>query len=394
MPKTLKILFITTGYPRFNGDVFGCFIEDIAKELSKRNSLTILAPYAPGYPWREQQNNIQILRWPYFFHSGKVAYGAGIPSNLKNWSCRIQLPFFVFFMTFYVLLLGWRYDILHAHWGVSGWFAWPAARLWRKKLVLSFHGSDLHGAKIIQKTSRAIARKSHANICVSQEQANHLGSPCQVISYGIDTQRFCSVNEPERILLCSSLGLPQDKILWLYVGYFIPLKRVHLIVEALAQVSNEIHLVIVGDGPCYNDLKNLAEELACSDRVHFCGSLPYHHIHQVFQVSHLHLLVSEREGKPNVIFQAMACGVPSMATPVGGIPEQIDDGQTGWLIEGKPESIINTWTMIEKSTLLTPKKTLANVGSRAQQKLKKLKIDSVSIAEQHQALYLKLFEVN
>lgn len=105
----------------------------------------------------------------------------------------------------------------------------------------------------------------------------------------------------------------------------------------------------------------------------------------------LHLLVSEREGKPNVIFQAMACGIPSLATPVGGIPEQIVHGQTGWLANGQAIAIVEAWQSITEHYNLPARSILATAGLQAQVRLHHLKIDVASIAKQHHELYQSLF---
>ena len=124
---------MTTGFPRFSGDTFGCFIDDVVLGLVSEDRVTVLAPHAAGYPWREQKEQLTIYRLPYFFLAGRVAYGGGIPTNLKHWSCRIQLPFFIVAMSIYTLMFSRRYDIIHAHWGVTAWMALPASRIWRKK---------------------------------------------------------------------------------------------------------------------------------------------------------------------------------------------------------------------------------------------------------------------
>ena len=382
----MNILFVTTGFPRFSGDTFGCFIHDVVRGLVQEDTVTVLAPHAPGYPWRERQGQLTIYRLPYFFWAGRVAYGGGIPTNLKHWSCRIQLPFFIVAMSIYTLIFSRRYDIIHAHWGVTAWMALPASRIWRKKLVVSYHGSDLHGSPLIQKASRSIAKLSDANICVSEEQAEKLGSPCSVISYGIDAQRFCPVDDSVKAVLRDQYEYSTGSFLLLYVGYLIPLKRVHLLIESLLHLPRDVELCIVGDGPLRQELEDLARQRGVSPRVHFLGALPYHRIHEVFQMADVHCLVSEREGKPNVVYQAMAAGCASVVTRAGGTVEQVLDGETGFFVEGDVEDLSRVLLKVHEGQLSNA------MGNKARERLLSLGIDLETIVGEHRKLYGEVFE--
>jgi glycosyltransferase involved in cell wall biosynthesis len=380
----VKILCVTTGYPRFSGDTFGCFIDDVVRGLAKEDKVTVLAPHAQNFPWREHHEGLTIYRLPYFFLSGRVAYGGGIPTNLKNWSCRIQLPFFMMAMCIYTIFFSRRYDLIHAHWGVTAWMALPASKLWRKKLVVSYHGSDLHGSRLIQKASRSIAKFCVEKICVSQEQAEHLGAKCSVISYGLDAERFCPVEKLQKIILREKYGFSQAKFVVLYVGYLIPLKRVHLLIESLPHLPDHVELCIVGDGPLRTELENLAKKIDVEQRVKFLGTLPYHHIHEVFQMSDVHSLVSEREGKPNVVYQAMASGCSSVVTRAGGTVEQVVEGETGLFVEGDVKDLTRALNQMLVDDLS------AVMGVEARERLMGLGIDLATIVDDHRRLYRRL----
>jgi glycosyltransferase involved in cell wall biosynthesis len=113
-------------------------------------------------------------------------------------------------------------------------------------------------------------------------------------------------------------------------------KRVGLLIRsfarAVAGVPN-VHLLIAGDGPDAKRLKRLAQELA-PQRVRFLGWVSSPHTKAaLYNAADMLVLPSEREGFPTVVGEAMACGTPVLATRVGGVPELVKDGETGWLIE-------------------------------------------------------------
>jgi glycosyltransferase involved in cell wall biosynthesis len=380
----LKVLMVTTGYPRYEGDVFGCFIDDIALGLSREEEVTVLAPHAPGYPWREVKGNLKIFRMPYFFGWGKVAYGGGIPTNLKTWSCRLQLPFFVLAMSVYAFWFARKVDIIHAHWGVSACLSWPAALIWRKKLVVSYHGSDLHGSALIQGLSRFVAKWCDARICVAEEQTHQLPVSADVISYGLDIQRFSKVSLDQKQKLRLEVGIEKEALLMVYVGYLIPLKRVHLLLESLRHLESNVQLCIIGDGPLKEDLQSRIDSMKLSERVSLLGSVPYHEVQKIFQMADVHMLVSEREGKPNVVLQAMASSCPSVVTRAGGTVEQVLHGETGYFVEPTAEDIA------EKVASLSDDVKREAMGAHARERLLSFGISISDIVEQHRNLYHRI----
>ena len=183
-------------------------------------------------------------------------------------------------------------------------------------------------------------------------------------------------------MLRKSLGLPQDRKIAIFVGYLIPLKGVDFLISLLKD-QPDYDLLVVGDGEMRSILEAQAE--GTRQRVHFVGTQPYHEIHRYFQACDLHLMASEREGKPNVIFQAMACGLPTISTAVGGIPEQILHDQTGILCdERKAETFHNALEMISNDT------RREEMGRRARERLLSLGIDLPSIARQHDGVYAEV----
>jgi glycosyltransferase involved in cell wall biosynthesis len=118
------------------------------------------------------------------------------------------------------------------------------------------------------------------------------------------------------------------------VGRLVPWKQVNGLLEALTEVP-ELGLVVVGDGPERPRLERRARELGVQDRVYFAGRRPKKEALGLMAACDLFVLNSAYEGLPHVVLEAMALGLPVVATAAGGTPEVVRDGETGVLIPGR-----------------------------------------------------------
>lgn len=115
----------------------------------------------------------------------------------------------------------------------------------------------------------------------------------------------------------------------LYIGRLAPKKGVEYLIEAMTDV--DAHLTIVGDGSERDQLEELAEELGVS--VTFIGEVPPSEVDQYYRDAEVFVLPSlEGEGMPNVVLEAMAWGLPIVATESGGLPSLIEDSTSGYLV--------------------------------------------------------------
>ena len=127
-----------------------------------------------------------------------------------------------------------------------------------------------------------------------------------------------------------SWGIPEGAFVIGTVARLAPVKNHAVALRALQRLTEDVHLVLIGDGPSRRALEDLAKELQVDRRVHFTGQLiGTENLHQFFDVS---VLCSRSEGFPNAVIEALAAGCPVIATPVGGVPEVIIERQTGLLV--------------------------------------------------------------
>ncbi len=108
----------------------------------------------------------------------------------------------------------------------------------------------------------------------------------------------------------------------LTVGHLVAAKGHHLALAALNALP-DANLIIAGDGPMHTQLRRQAQRAGVADRVRFSGGVSQHELVDYYNAADALILASEREGMPNVILEALACGTPVIATRTGGIVESL-----------------------------------------------------------------------
>jgi glycosyltransferase involved in cell wall biosynthesis len=174
------------------------------------------------------------------------------------------------------------------------------------------------------------------------ERYVHVGAvPRHKICYipnGVDTERF-KPNLEDRLKVRKELGV--EGFVWLAVGRFDPQKDYPNMLQAFARVVHKhlnTMLLIAGDGPLRKTMENMTRELGVEKHVKFLGIR--RDIPQLMNAADAYVMSSEWEGMPMVLLEASACGLPIVATNVGGNAEIVLDGQTGLLVPPKsPEAL-------------------------------------------------------
>jgi glycosyltransferase involved in cell wall biosynthesis len=295
-----------------------------------------------------------------------------------------------------------RHDInlIHAHDYKSDFFAYLLRWKLRKRrpaVISTMHGWALPGLRgdVFWRLDLLLMRRFDHLIAVSdatKEEMVVAGVPSDLISVihnGIDTATWsrCKVNLSMR----HALGLINAFPIIGYVGRVSPEKDVENWLRAAAVVTREYptaQFVIVGEGRddgLLNQLKNLAEALGIAGQVHFLGyreDLP-----SIYATFDLFFLSSRREGICNSLLEAMAMGVPIVATDVGGTKELIADGQTGYLLSaGDVEGMARVLLALVRDESLRK-----NVGSAGRKHIEE-KFSFVSRLRRIETLYERIID--
>jgi len=145
--------------------------------------------------------------------------------------------------------------------------------------------------------------------------------------YGVlDLETFSPV--PDKIPARKELNLPLDKTIVLYAGYLTKRKGVYELLEAIYRVQKkcpDILLLLCGAGPEETTLRRLIREKGIEHTVRMASEIEPEQMNKWMQASDMFVLASHTEGMPNVVMEAMACGLPVVATAVGGLPGAVGD---------------------------------------------------------------------
>jgi glycosyltransferase involved in cell wall biosynthesis len=150
---------------------------------------------------------------------------------------------------------------------------------------------------------------------------------------GVDTHKYKPISSSEKLKMKKNFGLPSQQIVT-FVGRLIYRKGVDILVEAwkrVVSICSDVHLAIAGDGPEFKNLKRLAETLNLGEKVTFLGRIE--NVHKILQVSDFFVFPSRQEGLANAMLEAMASGLPIVATSIDGIIDVIKDGTNGILVK-------------------------------------------------------------
>jgi glycosyltransferase involved in cell wall biosynthesis len=154
--------------------------------------------------------------------------------------------------------------------------------------------------------------------------------------YGVvDFDKFFPVDDKSSVR--EVLGLSEDCLYLLYAGYLDKRKGLYELFDAFAEVKNKkkVKLILCGDGSERENLKQYAEQKGISDSVIMPGMIEPEDMNKWLKACDLFVLPSYSEGMPNVVMEAMACGVPVIATKVGGLPEAVGESEGAVLVEPK-----------------------------------------------------------
>jgi colanic acid/amylovoran biosynthesis glycosyltransferase len=231
--------------------------------------------------------------------------------------------------------------LIHAQFGLGGALALPIATQTGLPLVVTFHGGDATKDKhferaliptIFQRRRHRMAETARTILCVSHFVRDRLiarGFPAEKL-----VTHYLGIDIPAEVVL-PPIGISQTV---LFVGRLVEKKGVDTLIDAMAilrQSAPGLELSVIGDGPARGDLEKRAQ--AAGIRVKFHGWLDEKHVHAAMRRALLLAVPSraaaggDSEGLPTVIMEAMALGVPVVATRHAGTPEIVADRVTGLL---------------------------------------------------------------
>lgn len=287
-----------------------------------------------------------------------------------------------------------HYDLIHCHTPMGSVVARLAAASSRNKgtkVLYTAHGFHFfHGAPLVNwllyyPVERLLAHRTDLLITMNDEdyqraQTFRAKRVELVNGVGLDTSRFIEATPEQKQAVRRELGLAEGDTFAISVAQLIPRKNHATQIRVVARLADpSFHLFICGDGVQEQELRALARELGVEKQIHFLGFRQ--DVYRLCSSAELFLFASYQEGLPVAVMEAMACGLPIVASSIRGNTDLIDPGQGGFLVS--PNDIEGFADAIGK--------VLADPATREQMKrynLEKIRNYSVgAVTEQMARLY-------
>ncbi|MBN1230563.1 MAG: glycosyltransferase family 4 protein [Anaerolineales bacterium] len=350
----MNILLINSEFPPVGGGASNAsgFVASNLSDLGQ--NVTVLTTQYNGLPKFETINGVEIRRIP-------------SPRKYLDRSGPFEQLLFILIGSVWSLSIARKAkpDVTLAFFGApSGFIAFFLKVFIGIPYIVSLRGGDVPGFRsydfsIYHKLLGPFLRivwKNAAYVVANSQGLKNLGNKfepgisIQVIPNGVDIDQFVPVERswsPPKLLT---------------VGRIVYQKGLDILLESLKKVEDlDWELNIVGDGPKYKEIHLLAEKLGLLGHIHFLLWQNKNSLKDIYQQSNLFLNPSRDEGMPNVVLEAMASGLPVVATNIAGNEELISVGETGLLVE--PEDVAGLAESLRQ--LIPDGKTRKTMGSNA-----------------------------
>ncbi|HEY7686150.1 MAG TPA: glycosyltransferase family 4 protein [Gemmatimonadales bacterium] len=343
----MRILVVAHNYPRFPGDPAGAYVARLARAAAASGAtVQVIAPHSVSAREEEETDQLRVHRFRYAPESlERVGYRgdvrrralfapltlAAIPAYLLRFRSAIRRH-----------TASFHPQVVHAHW----WFpaGWLVSGI-GVPYIVTCHGSDvrlLERSALLRRASRSVFRRAGAVTAVSQFLATDLERQTDGLRHAVSVTPMPVDVELFGRGLATPKSIPPRL---LYAGNLVPSKGVDVLLRAvgvLHQQGIECRLKILGEGSARPDLERLAIALDVGDRVEWSSFVPQDRMPAEYGASTVTVLPTrgQAEGLGLVLVEALLAGSAVVGTPAGGIPEVIQDGETGFLArDGDPDDL-------------------------------------------------------
>ena len=340
--KPIRVLVLTTSFPRFLNDEASVFVGRLIDAFSEIGLSGIVAvPFDNDEEPAERRGNFDIIRKKYgILKKGALAFGYGILPNIrKNKLLILQAPY----MLISLALTGYKtrdkWDVIHANWIASAIPAFFLKLTTGKKYILTIRGEDI---KLLHSPLKYILNtfvKNAAHISTvshdfEKELKELFPNKTDFISAAPNGVTRYVIEPEKREEFCTTHNLNPNWRVLTYTGRVVPLKQPEFLIHLLSYIQNsEYHLILAGrvENSYREKLLSLIDSLSLSKNVHILGSIAPQDVGTLLSITSLYLSASTHEGRSNSILEALAAGVPACVSKIPGHEEIVKDGENGLL---------------------------------------------------------------
>ena len=369
MPDMPRVLFVTSSFPRWPGDSTTPFILHLAEDLTSLGwHVTLLAPHAEGARRHEDFGEIEVHRFRYFWpvRAQTICYGGGALANLRRSPLdAVKLPALVAAEWWSTMRLLRSVDLVHSHWILPQGVV--VAMTPTRRHVATVHGSDVFGLQakpfaIIKSWALRRASAVTANSTATKDKVNVLTQSrveAELIPMGVD------IRAPDRKAVASiRVRFAGSGPMVVFLGRVVEEKGVLDLVRAFASIRGRFptaRLVVVGRGIDSDTVTQLAVDLGLDTAIDQPGWTDPCEVVNWFTAADVVVAPSWFEAQGLSVMEAQAAGAAVVATNVGGIPDVVQDGRTGILVEPRDPGALAAAVI----SLLDDPAGAAAIGQRA-----------------------------
>jgi len=333
--QTVRVALLTTSFPLNVNSVSGVFVQRLVKSLPSSVLATVITPCDTSPSNIPDSYKVNCFRYAPWKWQLLAHQPGGIPVALrKSMAMRLALPIFLVAMLITCFRVSLRSDIVHANWSVNGAIAGLVGFLLRKPVVTTLRGEDVARAKNSKLYYYLLfwcLRSNSKLVTVSEAIYEHLSRKFPdhrhkivFLPNGVDSELL---NNP----IIDNAANEQVTFKLLTVGSLIPRKGIETVIDAFSYLSSpeDFKLSIVGDGYELNKLKEIVKRKSLEGIVEFIGQVPAEQVANYLCDANALVLASYSEGRPNVVLESFAVGVPVIASDIEGVQELVQDENNG-----------------------------------------------------------------
>lgn len=344
-----SLVVFSSLFPSAQEPLAGVFVRERMFRVGEELPITVVSPqpwfplqslvrllrpgYRPERPRRERMGGVEIIRPRFLSVPGLLRRFDGLSMAAGAWHTMRRLRD------------EGRADLIDAHFAYpDGYAASLLARWLRLPFTITLRGTEPRHADDptlrprLERALRAAALVFSVSSSL-RDLAVRLGVPAertQVVGNGVDLRNFTPMAQDEAR---RQLGLPAGARVLATVGGLVERKGFHRVIDCLPGLlarHPELHYLVVGgpspEGDCSGMLRQRVHSLGLQDRVHFLGPRPPQELRVPLSAADVFVLASSNEGWANVLLEAMACGLPVVATDVGGNAEVVGREDLGIVV--------------------------------------------------------------